>query len=58
MLAATVPARMETAVSWVAETLDYEALQPAAAARAAALRPLPGESSLALRLGCGRFPNL
>ncbi|KAL4442514.1 hypothetical protein ABPG77_005098 [Micractinium sp. CCAP 211/92] len=42
---------METAVSWVAETLDYEALQPAAAARAAALRPLPGESSLALRLG-------
>lgn len=45
-------ARMDPAVSWVAETLDYEALHPAAAARSAALQPLPEESSLARRLGC------
>lgn len=46
-----MPALMEPAVSWVAETLDYDALQPAAASRAAALLPLPEESSLARRLG-------
>ncbi|KAL4447790.1 hypothetical protein ABPG75_005009 [Micractinium tetrahymenae] len=46
-----MPVRMDPAVSWVADTLDYEPLYPAAAARAAALRPPPHESGLTRRLG-------
>ena len=39
-------AAMDSAISWVADTLDYEPLRPAAAARAAALRRQEGTSPL------------
>ncbi|PSC71767.1 family transporter: chloride ion channel [Micractinium conductrix] len=57
-------AAMDSAISWVADTLDYEPLRPAAAARAAALRRQEGTSPLVwyaralLKLACTTLAGL